>query len=147
MQQSAAAVCPGSLRLRGLRCPPPYALRPRLAARLGPDWEASPWSERPAWTWHSPRSLRQPSLTEGIFFFPFPFSSARHLPKGTAGGRAAREGARGVPRVAPAPLRADRRGAGQAGPGHLTSLASGASGGVAWGAAAAFAELWPGRRL
>lgn len=88
-----------------------------------------------------------PPSRKGFFFFPFPFSSARHLPKGTAGGRAAREGARGVPRVAPAPLRADRRGAGQAGPGHLTSLASGASGGVAWGAAAAFAELWPGRRL
>lgn len=71
MQQSGAAACPGSQRLRGLRCPPPCAVRPRLAGRLGPDWEASPWSERPAWTWHSPRSLRQPSLTEGIFFsFP-----------------------------------------------------------------------------
>lgn len=65
------------------RAPLPSALRPRLAGRLGLAWEASPWSERPAWTWHGPRASRQPSLTEGIFF-SFPFSSARHLPKGTA---------------------------------------------------------------
>lgn len=136
MQQSAAAACPGSRRLRGLRCSPPCALRPRLAGRLGPNWEASPWSERPAWTWHSPRSPRQPSLTEGIFFFLFPFSSARHLPKGTArrtrgAGRCARfaQGRSGGATL-PALSKADRRGAGQAGPAHCRSLASGAA--AAW---------------
>lgn len=102
------------------RAPLPSALRRRLAGRLGLDWEASPWSERPAWTWHGPRAPRQPSLTEGIFF-SFPFSSARHLPKGTA--RRTRRGkVRAVcPRVAAvrsgatllAPAWADRLGAGR----------------------------------
>lgn len=85
-------------------CSPPCALRRRLAGRLGPNWEASPWSERPAWTWHSPRSPRQPSLTEGIFFFLSPFPLPAIFRRGLPGGRAAREGARGLPRVAPAPL-------------------------------------------
>ena len=62
------------------------------------------------------------------FLSPFPLPAI--FRRGLPGGCAAREGARGVPRVAPAPLRADRRRAGQAGPGHRWSLASGAA--AAW---------------
>lgn len=134
------------------RAPLPSALRRRLAGRLGLAWEASPWSERPAWTWHGPRAPRQPSLTEGIFFlspFPLPAIFRRGLPGGRGAGRCARC-APGSRLCAPAPLCWRRPGrivsgqAGQAGPGLCVSLARGASGGVAWGAAAAFAELWPG---
>lgn len=81
-------------------------------------------------------ALSAPALPHGRdFFFPFPFSSARHLPKGTArrtrgAGRCARfaQGRSGA--TLPAPSKADRRGAGQAGPAHCRSLASGAA--AAW---------------
>lgn len=76
-------------------------------------------------------ALSAPALPHGRdFFFLSPFPLPAIFRRGLPGGRAAREGARVVPWVAPAPLRADRRGAGQAGPGDCTSLASGAA--AAW---------------
>lgn len=145
MQQSTAAARPRSRRRRGLRSPPLCAASCRLAR------EASPWSGRPAWTWHGSRSPRQPSLTEGIFFFlsPFPLPAIfrRGLPGGRGAGRCARC-AQGRDcalwrHFAGAGLGGSSRGR----PGWAWALrepCQGVSGSVAWGAAAAFAELWPG---
>lgn len=96
------------------RAPLPSALRPRLAGRLGLAWEASPWSERPAWTWHGPRAPRQPSLTEGIFFF-FPLFLCPPSSEGDCPEDAAREGARGVPQGRGCALRRHFGGAGLGG--------------------------------
>lgn len=155
MQQSAAAARPVSRRLRGLRSPPPYAPLPRLAGRLGPGCEASPWSERPAWTWHGPRALRaSPPSRKGFFFslspFPLPAIFRRGLPRGRGAGRCARC-VRGRGCVLQRHFACARwAGSSWGRPAWAWTLrepCKGGSGGVAWGAAAAFAELWPNSRL
>lgn len=146
MQQSTAAARPRSRRLRGLGSPP-------LCARALPA--ASGWpGRRRLGRGAQPglgttRALRaSPPSRKGFFFlspFPLPAIFRKGLPGGRGAGRCARC-AQGRDcalwrHFAGAGLGGSSRGR----PGWAWALrepCQGGSGGVAWGAAAAFAELW-----